>query len=193
MYLTAPRTSMLALGHLLGLLARPGGTHRTNYSQTSKGFLFLCPEKDFRSGPSSFCWPDFPAYWSFDPSGVERLSAEEATEFGFPSLELTTQITGYSWDNSVHVGIHEFHQAKGFNPESLDVTTHLGQRLYYPFNEIDAPFAHVDEEEEYYSGEDDEDQTWVEADNHSTHDEDVKEDDQMDLGDQDKDQMDLNW
>ncbi|KAJ6566376.1 hypothetical protein B0H19DRAFT_1257601 [Mycena capillaripes] len=127
------------------------------------GFLFLCPEKDFQIGPSSFCWPDFPAYWSLDPSGVERLSAEEATGFGFPSLELKTKIWGYSWDPSVYAGIRKFHQAKGFDPESQDVARHLERPLFYPCNEADAPFAHVSEEEEYSSDKDDEDQADAEG------------------------------
>ncbi|KAJ6566384.1 hypothetical protein B0H19DRAFT_709739, partial [Mycena capillaripes] len=156
------------------------------------GFLFLCPEKDFQIGPSSFCWPDLPAYWSLDPSGVERLSAEEATDFGFPALELTTEISGSSWDNSVYAGIREFQRAKGFDPESQDVARHLGCPLFYPCNEMDAPFAHVDEEEEYSSSENDEDQTDTEEEDSSTDDEDKKEDDQMDIED-DEDQMDLSW
>ncbi|KAJ6566362.1 hypothetical protein B0H19DRAFT_1066673 [Mycena capillaripes] len=136
------------------------------------GFLFLCPEKDFQIGPSSFCWPDLPAYWSLDPSGVERLSAEEATDFGFPALELTTEISGSSWDNS-------------FDPESQDVARHLDLPLYCPCNEMDAPFAHVDEEEDF-SGEDEEDQTDADED-----DENGKEDDQMNVED-DEDKMDLS-
>ncbi|KAJ6566391.1 hypothetical protein B0H19DRAFT_709837 [Mycena capillaripes] len=157
------------------------------------GFLFLCPEKDFQIGPFSFCWPDCPAYWSLDPSGVERLSAEEATDFGFPSLELTTRIVGYSWETSVYAGIREFQRAKGFDPESQDVARHLGHQLLYPFNETDAPFAHVNEEEEYSSSEDDEDQTDTEEEDSSIDVEDEKEDDQMDLEEQDEDQMDLSW
>ncbi|KAJ6566328.1 hypothetical protein B0H19DRAFT_709190 [Mycena capillaripes] len=154
------------------------------------GFLFLCPKKDFQIGPSSFCWPDCPAYWSLDPSGVERLSAEEATDFGFPALELTTEISGSSWDNSVYAGIRKFQQAKGFDPESQDVARHLEWPLYYPFNEMDAPFAHVEEEEEDHSGEDDEDQK--EEENYSADDDD-EEDDYMDGDEGDEDQMDLSW
>ncbi|KAJ6566374.1 hypothetical protein B0H19DRAFT_1066686 [Mycena capillaripes] len=127
------------------------------------GFLLLCPEKDFQIGPSSFCWPDCPTYWSLDPSGVERLSTEEAAAFGFPSLELTTRIGRYTWDASVYAGIREFQRAKGFDPESQDVARHLEWPLFYPCNEADAPFAHVNEEEEYSSDEDDEDQTDAEG------------------------------
>lgn len=106
------------------------------------GFLFLCPQQDFRTDPSSYHWPDCLAYWSFDPSGVKRLSAEEATQLGFPSLQLNTLISGKSWDASVYAGLHQFHQAKGFDPESQDIARYLGFPLYQLSCDIDAPFAH---------------------------------------------------
>ncbi|KAJ6566398.1 hypothetical protein B0H19DRAFT_1066706 [Mycena capillaripes] len=155
------------------------------------GFLFLCPEKDFQNGPSAFCWPRFPAYWSLDPSGVQRLSAEEATDFGFPFLELTARIGGRSYNKSVYAGVREFQRAKGFDPESQDVARDLGYSLFYPCNEMDALFDHVDEEDEYNS-EDDEDQMDAEQEDHSADDEYEKEDGQMDVEDDDG-QMDLSW
>jgi hypothetical protein len=93
------------------------------------GFLFLCPVTDFQTGPSSFRWPECPAYWSLDPSGVERLGMDEATALGFPSLRLTTEILGRFWDASVYAGLRQFHRAKGFDPESQDLARHLGYPL----------------------------------------------------------------
>ncbi|KAJ6566456.1 hypothetical protein B0H19DRAFT_1374022 [Mycena capillaripes] len=122
------------------------------------GFLFLCPGREFQIGPSLFSWPELPAYWSLDSLGAERLSVEEATALGFPSLEMNTEILGSSWDTGVYAGTHQFYQAKGFDPESQDVARHLGHPLYQLFSELDPPFAHVDEEEEFYSGEGDEDE-----------------------------------
>ncbi|KAJ7874279.1 hypothetical protein B0H13DRAFT_1633173, partial [Mycena leptocephala] len=87
-------------------------------------------------------WPEGPAYWSLDPSGVERLSTEDAIELGFPSILLSTKIWGFSWDASVYAGLRHFHQAKGFVRDSQDVARHLGERLYQLSNEMDAPFAH---------------------------------------------------
>ncbi|KAJ7912283.1 hypothetical protein B0H13DRAFT_1613703 [Mycena leptocephala] len=84
------------------------------------GYLFVCPEKDVQIGPSSFRFPDCPAYWSLDPSGTERLSLEEATELGFPSIELTTAIWSHSWDADVYAALRQFHRAKGFDPDSQD-------------------------------------------------------------------------
>jgi hypothetical protein len=106
------------------------------------GFLFLCPERDFQTGPSSFRWPACPAYWSLDSSGVERLSAEDATALGFPFISLHTEVRGRSWDTSVYAGLRLFHQAKGFDPDSQDVARHLGHALYQLTPEADGPFAH---------------------------------------------------
>ncbi|KAJ6459477.1 hypothetical protein C8R47DRAFT_1226614 [Mycena vitilis] len=110
-----------------------------------KGFLFLSLAKHFQVGPSSFKWPDCPAYWSLDPSGVERLSTEDATKLGFPSIELLTRVWVRSWDASIYRGLRQFHQAKGFDPDSQDVARHLGHPLYQLVNKTDAPFAHVED------------------------------------------------
>ncbi|KAJ7034612.1 hypothetical protein C8F04DRAFT_1234218 [Mycena alexandri] len=106
------------------------------------GYLFLCPQKDFRIGPTSFRWPKCPAYWSLDPSGVDRLSTEEAVRLGFPPFQLDTSIRGRSWDASVYAGLRKFHQAKGFNPESQDIARHLGYTLYELCGDVNSPFAH---------------------------------------------------
>lgn len=106
------------------------------------GFLFLCPETDFQTGPCSFSWPDLPAYWSFCPSGGPRLSLEEAKQLGFPSVELCTVITASSWDADFYAGLRCFHQAQGFDPDSLDVAWYLGCPLLELSSEYDAPFAH---------------------------------------------------
>jgi hypothetical protein len=106
------------------------------------GYLFVCPEKDVQIGPSSFRFPDCPAYWSLDPSGTERLSLEEATELGFPSIKLTTAIWSHSWDADVYAALRQFHRAKGFDPDSQDVARHLGYPLYQMSSAMDPLFAH---------------------------------------------------
>ncbi|KAJ7679303.1 hypothetical protein DFH06DRAFT_1166274 [Mycena polygramma] len=119
-----------------------------------KGFLFLSLARDFQVGPSSFKWPDCAAYWSLDPSGIDRLSTEDATKLGFPSLELCTSVTVYSWDASIYAGLRQFHRAKGFDPDSQDVARHLGHSLYQLVGAVDTPFAHVDDEHSYIEQED---------------------------------------
>jgi hypothetical protein len=106
------------------------------------GYLFLFPSKDLRTASSSFKWPECPAYWSLDPLGVERLSTAEATSLRFPSIQLTIDVGGYSWDASVYAGLRQFHQAKGFDADSQDVARHIGDPLYQLAGEVDAPFAH---------------------------------------------------
>jgi hypothetical protein len=106
------------------------------------GFLFLCPQKDFKTSPSSFHWPDCPAYWSLDPSGTDRLSVEEAIWAGFPAFRLTTTLLGHSWDTGVYEGLRKFHQVKGFDSNSLDLARHLQYPLYELSAEADSTFAH---------------------------------------------------
>ncbi|KAJ7301187.1 hypothetical protein DFH08DRAFT_119496 [Mycena albidolilacea] len=108
-----------------------------------KGFLFLCPPEDFRIGFSSFKWPECPAYWSLDPFGANPRSWKDAASLGFPSLRLSADVFGRSWDASVYAGICQFHQAKGFDPDSQDVALHLGHLLYELSSETHIPFAHI--------------------------------------------------
>ncbi|KAJ6518077.1 hypothetical protein C8R47DRAFT_5212 [Mycena vitilis] len=113
------------------------GLHETGTKDLPIGYLFFCPSADFQIGPSSFRWPECPAYWSLDPSGIERLSTEEATRLGFPSIQLKTRICLCSWDASVYAGLRQFHQAKGFDPDSQDLARHLGHRLLELTKETD--------------------------------------------------------
>jgi hypothetical protein len=106
------------------------------------GYLFLCPANDLQTGCSSFLWPDCPAYWSLDPAGVQRLSLEEATGLGFPSIQLTIELVGHSSDARVYADLRQFHQVKGFDPESQDIASHLGYPLLQLSAEIDPLFAH---------------------------------------------------
>ncbi|KAJ7214843.1 hypothetical protein GGX14DRAFT_320901, partial [Mycena pura] len=96
-----------------------------------QGFLFLCPATDLLLDDSTVLQHlDSVAYWSLDPAGIKRLSAEDAMDLGFPAIELKLIAHGDFWDGSVYDGLREFHQAKGFNPDSQDVARHLGYPLY---------------------------------------------------------------
>jgi hypothetical protein len=108
-----------------------------------EGYLFLCPGESFKIGPNSFRWPECAAYWSLDPLGREhRISTEEAQRLGFPSTTFATRIHGFSWDASVYAGLRQFHQGKGFDPDSQDVARRLGYSLYQLTEEPELPFAH---------------------------------------------------
>ena len=107
-----------------------------------EGYLFLCPVQHLQPNPGSFQWPESPAYWSTDPFGTERLSTEEATDLGFPSIELTVNVNGHSWDESVYAGLRTFHRAKGFDPDTQDVARHLGYPLYQLSSNVEPIFAH---------------------------------------------------
>ncbi|KAF7342842.1 hypothetical protein MSAN_02000300 [Mycena sanguinolenta] len=95
-----------------------------------KGYLFLCSPIDFKTGPTSFRWPDYPAYWSLDPSGSNPLSLDEASNLGFPFITIRTEVRWYHWDETVYDGMRKFHHGKGFDPESQDVADYLDCPLY---------------------------------------------------------------
>ncbi|KAJ7707009.1 hypothetical protein B0H14DRAFT_3172787 [Mycena olivaceomarginata] len=125
------------------------------------GYLFLCPLRDLQSDdPSSYQNPDFPAHWSLDPLGTEYLSAEEAEEFGFPSLEFTMEVGGESWDESVYTGLRQFHRRKGYDPYSQDLAKELGYQLFQVLPELEGAFAYVEQvEDDTYRNTDDKPET----------------------------------
>ncbi|KAJ7239328.1 hypothetical protein C8J57DRAFT_1004593, partial [Mycena rebaudengoi] len=69
-------------------------------------------------------------FWSLDPSGVERISADRALSLGFPALVLTMEALLSSWAPNVYTGLREFHQVRNFNPDGQDLAQHLGFPLY---------------------------------------------------------------
>ncbi|KAK7006294.1 hypothetical protein R3P38DRAFT_3037760 [Favolaschia claudopus] len=112
-----------------------------------EGYLFLCPTEDFQVGPASVRCPECPAYWSLDPSGTPQLSMEDAAELGFPIIRFRSYMYGTSWDASVYDGLYEFHQAKGFDPESQDIARHLGEPLFQVCSDMQASIGEVDDDE----------------------------------------------
>ncbi|KAK6981641.1 hypothetical protein R3P38DRAFT_3113879, partial [Favolaschia claudopus] len=113
------------------------GRVRNHSKPSPDGFLFLCPKRDFLQGPTSFKWPPPEScwYWSLCPSGMPELSQEEATKLGFPTIQLVTEIRVQSWDDSVYVGLREFHKGSGFDPESQDLAVGLNEPLCELFSD----------------------------------------------------------
>ncbi|KAJ7315773.1 hypothetical protein DFH08DRAFT_1039524, partial [Mycena albidolilacea] len=99
-------------------------------SDPPKGFLFLCPPKDFQTGQSLLKCPDCPAYWSLDHTGADRLSMKDAVTLGFPILKLSPVVQGMIWNTDVYTELGRDHQAKGFDVDSQDIAQHLGYPLY---------------------------------------------------------------
>ncbi|KAJ7063811.1 hypothetical protein C8F01DRAFT_35804 [Mycena amicta] len=120
----------------------------THSQPLPEGYLFLAPAADFEVGPSLFCWPDCPAYWSLDPTGVERLSTKEAEQLGFPAFDLTMGVLVVSWDDSAYAGIRKFQRAKGFDPYTQDAARALEHPLYDLPAELNQDFTHVVNEED---------------------------------------------
>ncbi|KAJ7605431.1 hypothetical protein DFH06DRAFT_258029 [Mycena polygramma] len=93
------------------------------------GYLFLCPLDNLQSAPACFRMPDCPAYWSLDPFGAEHLTADEARTLGFPDIQFRMKVWGRCWDHSVYTGIHQFQDAKGFDPYSQEAAIAMGSPL----------------------------------------------------------------
>ncbi|KAJ7223347.1 hypothetical protein GGX14DRAFT_427392 [Mycena pura] len=111
-----------------------------------QGFLFLCPATDLLLDHSTGLQHlDSVAYWSLDPAGIDRLSAEDANDLGFPAIEVNMEVLGQSWDGSIYDGLREFHQAKGFNPDNQDVARHLGHPLFEVSPDVPPGFSFVNE------------------------------------------------
>ncbi|KAJ7872573.1 hypothetical protein B0H13DRAFT_1895305 [Mycena leptocephala] len=108
------------------------------------GYLFLCPLAELQAGaPTSFRIPDRVAYWSLDPSGVDRLCDEAAQDLGFPVIQLQVIIVGASWDVGVYNRIRQFHEGKGSNPYSEEVALAIGYPLFQLSCDREALLAHL--------------------------------------------------
>ncbi|KAJ7611948.1 hypothetical protein DFH06DRAFT_1308268 [Mycena polygramma] len=119
-------------------------------------YLFLCPVEDLQIGPSSYCWPACPAYWTLDPTGSARLSTEEAARLGLPMIKFETHIRFVYWDANVYAGLRKFYQGKGFNPDSQDLARHLGYELYQVTDDVEVPFAYATvEHRDFWSDDED--------------------------------------
>ncbi|KAF8193834.1 hypothetical protein K438DRAFT_1969136 [Mycena galopus ATCC 62051] len=110
------------------------------------GYLFVCPPEDFRVGPASFRWPEHTAYWSRDPEGVDCIPMDRAPELGFPAVQWQIKIQASWWDDSFYAGMRQFHEERGFRPESQDLARHLGSPLFEVYN-APVPFAFIEAEE----------------------------------------------
>ncbi|KAJ7615897.1 hypothetical protein FB45DRAFT_757561, partial [Roridomyces roridus] len=78
---------------------------------------------------------------SFDPSGLDRLSAEQARSHGLPAIEMKMVIWAMSWDANVYQALRTFHAFKGFDPDSQELAIHLGQPLFQLSGEREESFA----------------------------------------------------
>ncbi|KAJ7880828.1 hypothetical protein B0H13DRAFT_2345435 [Mycena leptocephala] len=83
------------------------------------------------------------AYWSLDPSGVDRLSDGVAADLGFPAIQLQMWVGTKSWDTSVYDGILQLHQAKGFDPYSQEVAIELGWPLLHVYCDRETLSTHM--------------------------------------------------
>ncbi|KAK7029954.1 hypothetical protein R3P38DRAFT_3188871 [Favolaschia claudopus] len=117
----------------------------------SNGYLFLCPPESLQIAHASFKLPEHIGYFSLDSSGLDRLSMEQAAEFGFPTLSISVWGAGSYWRDTFYAGLRQFHQGKGFDPNSQDVARHLNLPLYQLYSDyekslnVDGSEAHTEE------------------------------------------------
>jgi hypothetical protein len=107
------------------------------------GYLFLCPLKNLQTPEVGFQLTKYQAYWSLNPSGTYKLSVEDALSLGFPApMPLKIKLRVRDWGEREYTGLRQFHQAKGFDPDSQDVARHLRYPLYQVLPQLEPPFAH---------------------------------------------------
>ncbi|KAJ7737782.1 hypothetical protein DFH07DRAFT_779222 [Mycena maculata] len=92
--------------------------------------ISLCYFATDSDGECSTPKPECPTYWSLDPFDRNRLSTEAANNLGFPTTQFTAEVLVYYWDAGVYAGLRKFQEGKGFDPDSQDVSLHLGYPLY---------------------------------------------------------------
>ncbi|KAK7063348.1 hypothetical protein R3P38DRAFT_2818264 [Favolaschia claudopus] len=103
-------------------------------------FFFLPPARGFyTSDLTQCCFTTEEPYWSFDPSGNNRLSPNEALNLGLPQASLEIFVDQVFVDEALFKDLHTFHTMKGFNAESQEIAKHLGLPLYYFGDEGDPP------------------------------------------------------
>ncbi|KAJ7775510.1 hypothetical protein B0H16DRAFT_1507669 [Mycena metata] len=114
------------------------------FEHSPTGYLFVSPGAAFQCRPALLGWPDLPAYWSFDSSGLDPLSTADAERLGFSRIHLSSEVYVRSWDASVYTALRKFHTAKGFDPTSQDIARHLGPQppLYKLPSELNRAFIH---------------------------------------------------
>ncbi|KAF7340341.1 Reverse transcriptase-RNase H-integrase [Mycena venus] len=107
------------------------GTFMTNAPQ-HQAYLFLFPPQvELVDGRFTIMNPDDSEkyYWSFDPTGLNRLTREAAEDIGLPTPQFSVRVIGWRGDGSTLDMIREFHAAKGFNPDSQDAAIAMGHPL----------------------------------------------------------------
>jgi len=109
-------------------LLRPEGT-------TRQAHIFVCPVSIRHEGPRiGLEFPDADQmYWSLDPCGNTRMTQDECDAIGLPRLRFLFLPIARFWHEYHYNAIREFYEAKGFDPNSDDVT-----RL------LDLPLAQVE-------------------------------------------------
>ncbi|KAJ7787185.1 hypothetical protein B0H14DRAFT_287748 [Mycena olivaceomarginata] len=104
---------------------------------SDKVYLFLFPPQvEILDGQLTIINPPDAEkyYWSFDPAGLDQLTHKIAEDIGLPTPKFMIEHYGLFLGEEETNLIREFHAAKGFDPESQDVTI----AMQYPLVDIEA-------------------------------------------------------
>ncbi|KAJ7089923.1 hypothetical protein C8R44DRAFT_861348 [Mycena epipterygia] len=96
---------------------------------TVETHLFIAPLKvRHQAGRCSLALPESGLcyYWALDSGGKTQLSQKECDSLGLPRLQFKLIPWATFWQSYHYNAIRDFHQAKGFDPDGLDVTRLLG-------------------------------------------------------------------
>ncbi|KAJ7359593.1 hypothetical protein DFH08DRAFT_932046 [Mycena albidolilacea] len=106
-----------------------------------EAYLFPCPIRVRHHGrriglefPHADHW-----HWSFDPSGVTKMTLDECDSIGLPRWKFVFLPVVKAWHEYHYNAIHEFSETRGFDPYSNDASRRLGLPLaetesYIPTN-----------------------------------------------------------
>jgi hypothetical protein len=103
----------------------------TNAPQPQAYLLLFPPQVECVDGQFTIMNPhdNEKYYWSFDPTGLDRLTHEMAEDIGLPTPQFSVEATGWRLGKSTLDMVRKFHAAKGFDPDSQDVAIAMGYPL----------------------------------------------------------------
>uniref|UniRef100_A0A0W0FS79 Uncharacterized protein n=1 Tax=Moniliophthora roreri TaxID=221103 RepID=A0A0W0FS79_MONRR len=65
-------------------------------------------------------------FWSFDPSGQERLSKAAEAALGLPSFMSSIENVNLHWHRHTYEAVHRLHLLQGSNPATTDLVRNIG-------------------------------------------------------------------
>ncbi|KAJ7131340.1 hypothetical protein C8R44DRAFT_871837 [Mycena epipterygia] len=93
-------------------------------------YLFICPIEDLQDHERGFPYvgiPECPGYWSFDPTGAQKIAPGS---HGLPEIRILCSEILVRFPQDLYDAVADLHASREFNPKTLDVTHDVGYPLY---------------------------------------------------------------